>query len=209
MFSRRIALTLAAGATLALTAGTLLAAAAQAAVATGAKAPAFSVTDSAGKTRTLAEFAGKTVVLEWTNHDCPFVKKHYETGNMQKLQKAAAKDGVVWLSVISSAPGKQGHVDAAKANELTKTRDAAPAAVLLDPAGAMGKAYGAKTTPHMFIINARGDVVYQGAIDDNPGRGQETVATAKNFVTAALADVKAGRPVAQATTQQYGCTVKY
>jgi peroxiredoxin len=209
MFSRRIALTLAAGATLALTAGTLIAATAQAAVATGAKAPAFSVVDSAGKTRTLGEFAGKTIVLEWTNHDCPFVKKHYETGNMQKLQKAAAKDGVVWLSVVSSAAGKQGHVDAAKANELTKSRDAAPAAVLLDPAGVMGTAYGAKTTPHMFIINAKGDVVYQGAIDDNPGRGVETVATAKNFVTAALADVKAGRAVAQATTQQYGCTVKY
>jgi hypothetical protein len=191
MFSRRFALTLAAGATLALTAGTLVAVTAQAAVETGAKAPAFSVVDTAGKTRTLSEFAGKTVVLEWTNHDCPFVVKHYETGNMQKLQKAAAKDGVVWLSVISSAAGKQGHVSAAKANELTKTRAAAPAAVLLDESGAMG------------------DVVYQGAIDDNPGRGKETVATAKNFVTAALADVKAGRPVKEATTRQYGCTVKY
>lgn len=200
---------MAVGATLALTTGALVAATAHAAVATGAKAPAFSVVDTAGKTRTLAEFAGKTVVLEWTNHDCPFVVKHYGSGNMQKLQKAAAKDGVVWLSVISSAPGKQGHVDAAKANELTKSRDAAPAAVLLDPTGTVGKAYGAKTTPHMYIISATGEVVYQGGIDDNPGRGQETVATAKNFVTAALADIKAGRPVATATSQPYGCSVKY
>jgi peroxiredoxin len=209
MFSRRFALTLAAGATMALTAGTLVAMGAHAAIETGAKAPAFAVVDTAGKTRTLTEFAGKTVVLEWTNHDCPFVVKHYETGNMQKLQKAAAKDGVVWLSVISSAPGKQGHVTAAKANELTKTRNAAPAAVLLDESGAMGKAFGAKTTPHIFIVSPKGDVVYQGAIDDNPGRGKETVATAKNFVTAALADLKAGRAVAQPTTRQYGCTVKY
>lgn len=182
---------------------------AAAAVSSGAKAPAFSVVDATGKTRSLSEFAGKTVVLEWTNHDCPFVKKHYDTGNMQKLQKAAAAEGVVWLSVISSAPGKQGHVAGAQATALTTSRGAAPAAVLLDEKGVVGKAYGAKTTPHMYVITPAGEIAYQGAIDDTPAREPETVKTAKNYVTAALAAVKAGKAPAVTATQPYGCTVKY
>lgn len=182
---------------------------AAAAVSSGAKAPAFSVVDATGKTRSLSEFAGKTVVLEWTNHDCPFVKKHYDTGNMQKLQKAAAAEGVVWLSVISSAPGKQGHVAGAQATALTTSRGAAPVAVLLDEKGVVGKAYGAKTTPHMYVITPAGEIAYQGAIDDTPAREPETVKTAKNYVTAALAAVKAGKAPAVTATQPYGCTVKY
>jgi len=211
MVSRRVfGLALAALTASALTFGAIVASdSADAAVASGAKAPAFSLTDASGKTRSLAEFAGKTVVLEWTNHECPFVKKHYETGNMQKLQKAAAADGTVWLTVISSAPGKQGHVSAAQAQELTRTRNAAPAAVLFDPTGAVGRAYGAKTTPHMYVINAKGELAYQGAIDDNPARDASTVAGAKNYITAALADVKAGRTPAVTATQPYGCTIKY
>ena len=211
MVSRRVfGLALAAISASVLTFGAVVATdRADAAVASGAKAPAFSVVDANGNTRTLSEFAGKTVVLEWTNHECPFVKKHYETGNMQKLQKAASAEDVVWLTVLSSAPGKQGHVSAAQAQELTRTRNAAPSAVLFDPSGAMGRAYGAKTTPHMYVITAKGDVAYQGAIDDNPGRDQSTVAGAKNYVTAALADVKAGRTPAVTATQPYGCTIKY
>ncbi|MBU6373850.1 MAG: redoxin domain-containing protein [Alphaproteobacteria bacterium] len=211
LVSRR-ALGIAAGAAaaLALTLGALsFSEDAAAAVASGGKAPAFSVVDASGKTRSLAEFAGKTVVLEWTNHECPFVKKHYDTGNMQKLQKAAAADGVVWLSVVSSAPGKQGAVSGAEAVSLTTSRGAAPTAVLLDASGVVGKAYGAKTTPHMFVITPKGDIAYQGAIDDTPAREPETVKTAKNYVTAALAAVKAGKAPAVTATQPYGCTVKY
>lgn len=194
----------------ALTFGALtLSSPADAAVATGSKAPSFSLVDATGKSRSLSEFAGKTVVLEWTNHECPFVKKHYETGNMQTLQKTAAGDGVVWLSIVSSAAGKQGYVDGAKALELTKTRAAAPAAVLLDPKGEVGKLFGAKTTPHMYVINAKGEIAYQGAIDDNPAREPETVKTARNYVTEALAAVKAGKAAPVAATQPYGCTIKY
>jgi len=182
---------------------------ADAAVASGAKAPAFTLADASGKARSLTEFAGKTVVLEWTNHECPFVKKHYETGNMQKLQKSAAADGVVWLSIVSSAPGKQGFVDGAQAAGLTTSRGAAPTAVLLDPTGATGKLYGAKTTPHLYVITPKGEIAYQGAIDDNPSREHETVKTARNYVTAALAAVKAGKAPDATATQPYGCTVKY
>jgi peroxiredoxin len=207
--TRRI-LTLAAAAiaTAALTAGALIANSAQAAVPNGAKAPNFSLVDSNGKTRQLSEFSGKTVVLEWTNDGCPFVQKHYK-GNMQSLQKAAAADGVVWLSVISSAAGKQGYVDGAGANKLTKDRGAAPAAVLLDPTGKVGKQYGAKTTPHMYIVNAQGNLVYQGGIDDKATSNVADIAGAKNYVKLALADIKAGKPVAIASSQPYGCSVKY
>jgi len=175
----------------------------------GAKAPAFSVVDSAGKTRSLNEFAGKTVVLEWTNHDCPFVKKHYDSGNMQKTQATAAADGAVWLSVVSSAPGKQGHVSPAEAGALTASRKAQPAAVLLDADGAMGKAYGAKTTPHMFVIDKAGTLVYAGGIDDKPTANQADIAGATNYVLAALGSVKSGTPVAVPTSKPYGCSVKY
>ncbi|MCS6959817.1 MAG: thioredoxin family protein [Pseudanabaenaceae cyanobacterium SKYGB_i_bin29] len=175
----------------------------------GAPAPAFTVTDSNGKKHSLSDFKGKTVVLEWTNHECPFVKKHYETDNMQKLQRAATAQGVVWLSVISSAPGQQGFVDAAKANELTKSRNASPTAVILDPDGTFGRLYGARTTPHMFIIAPDGKLAYMGAIDDKPSANKNDVAGARNYISEALEAIKAGRPVAVATTQPYGCSVKY
>lgn len=175
----------------------------------GAPAPAFTVTDSNGKKHSLADFKGKTVVLEWTNHECPFVKKHYETDNMQKLQRSATAQGVVWLSVISSAPGQQGFVDAAKANELTKSRNASPTAVILDPDGTFGRLYGARTTPHMFIIAPDGKLAYMGAIDDKPSANKNDVAGARNYVSEALEAIRAGKPVPVATTPPYGCSVKY
>lgn len=172
-------------------------------------APAFSVVDADGKTRTLAEFRGKTVVLEWINEGCPYVKKHYN-GNMQDLQKAARADGVVWLTVCSSAPGTQGHwASGAAAKAWMASKGGAPTAILLDPAGTVGKAYGAKTTPHMYIVNAAGELVYQGGIDDKATSKVEDIATANNYVKAALADIKAGRPVKTAFSKPYGCAVKY
>lgn len=210
IFTRRgLALAAAIAATAALTAGAMIATSANAAVQTGAKAPAFQVIDSNGKQRHLSEFAGKTLVLEWTNADCPFVQKFYGAGAMQALQKQAAADGVVWLSVISSAPGKQGYVSGAGANTLTADRKAAPAAVLLDASGAMGKAYGAKTTPHMYVIDKKGDLVYQGGIDDKPTPDPTSLKSATNYVTAALSDIKAGKAVAVTTSKPYGCSVKY
>jgi peroxiredoxin len=196
-----------------LTAAALITASrpASAEVQTGAPAPAFTLTDSNGKSVSLSDFAGKTVVLEWTNDGCPFVKKHYAdpTRNMQTLQSDAAEDGVVWLSVISSAQGKQGHADGARANELTTTRGAAPAHVLLDPTGAVGRLYAAKTTPHMFVIDGTGTLAYDGAIDSNPSANPSDIAGATNYVTAALDAVAAGRTPDPATTKPYGCSVKY
>lgn len=178
-------------------------------VALGAPAPAFSVQDASGATRTLAEFAGRTVVLEWTNDGCPYVRKHYDAGNMQTLQRQAAADGVVWLQVISSRPGSQGYLDAPGALARVQTDNAAPAATLLDPTGVMGRAYNAQVTPHMYVINGEGVLVYQGAIDDRPSARPESLEGATNYVTAALADVAAGRPVQTAESTAYGCTVKY
>jgi peroxiredoxin len=182
---------------------------AEAAVQSGAAAPAFSVVDAAGRTRTLAEFAGKTVVLEWTNHLCPYVRKHYETGNMQALQLDATAGGAVWLSVISSAPGKQGHVSGAEAMRLTTTRSAAPTAVLMDPSGDLGRLYGARTTPHMFVIGPDGKIAYQGGIDDRNSSDHATVEGARNYVREALAAIRAGRAPATASAPPYGCSVKY
>ena len=180
---------------------------------TGASVSNIEVTDSNGTTHNLSDFAGKTVVLEWTNHGCPYVKKHYNTaydgGNMQNLQKAAAADGVVWLSIISSATGKQGHVDGTKANALTASRGAAPTAVVLDPSGDAGRAFSAKTTPHMYVIDGDQTLVYQGAIDDNRSSNPNTIFNAKNYVTAALTSLKAGEAIADNDTQPYGCSVKY
>lgn len=175
----------------------------------GQPAPAFSATDTAGQPVSLDSLKGKTVVLEWSNHQCPFVKKFYDSGTMQQLQQAATKDGVVWVTVISSAPGKQGNVTAAEANVLTTSRKAAPTHVVLDENGTIGRLYAAKTTPHMFVIDGQGVLRYQGAIDDKPSTKPEDIAGAKNYVTAALADLKAGRPVAQPNTKSYGCSVKY
>jgi peroxiredoxin len=175
----------------------------------GEPAPAFSAIDTAGKTRSLSEFKGKTVVLEWTNDGCPYVKKHYGAGNMQKLQQEAAAGGVVWLSIISSAPGKQGFVDAAGANQLTTSRGAKPAAVLLDPKGDVGRAYEAQTTPHMFVIDKAGTLRYMGAIDDQPTTELASVPKARNYVREALAAVASGGKVAETATDPYGCSVKY
>lgn len=180
-----------------------------ASVATGAPAPAFSVQDAAGATRTLVEFRGRVVVLEWTNHGCPYVRKHYDSGNMQALQRQAAADGIVWLQVISSAPGEQGHLDGAGAQARVRQDNAAPAATLLDASGAMGRAYGARNTPHMFVIGADGALLYQGAIDDRPSARPSSLEGATNYVRAALADIAAGRPVAIRETTPYGCAVKY
>ncbi len=175
----------------------------------GQPAPAFSAVDTAGKTRSLAEFKGKTVVLEWTNDGCPYVKKHYGAGNMQKLQQDAAAEGTVWLTIISSAPGKQGYVDGAAADKLTTSRGAKPAAVLLDPKGDVGRAYEAQTTPHMFVIDKTGVLRYMGAIDDQPSTEAASITKAHNYVRSALAAVKTGGKVAEAATDPYGCSVKY
>jgi peroxiredoxin len=182
-------------------------AAAQAVV--GESAPSFTATDSNGKPESLADFKGKWVVLEWTNNECPFVKKHYGSGNMQKLQKLFTGKGVTWLSVVSSAPGQQGFVDGAKANALTRERGAAPSAVLLDPQGTLGRLYGAKTTPHMYVIDPQGKLVYNGAIDDKPSTDPSDVSGAKNYVSAALEQAMAGKAVAVASSAPYGCAVKY
>lgn len=175
----------------------------------GAPAPAFTATDSNGGSHSLADFRGKTVVLEWTNHDCPYVIKHYGSGNMQALQRDATAAGVVWLAVISSAPGEQGHLSGAGANAIAAERKAAPTAILLDPDGTLGRAYAARTTPHMYVIDAAGTLVYMGGIDDRPTADKADVPGAKNFVRAALDDIAAGRPVATPTSRPYGCSVKY
>jgi len=180
-----------------------------ASVENGAQAPAFSVQDASGATRTLAEFRGRTVVLEWTNDGCPYVRKHYDAGNMQTIQREATADGIVWLQVISSAPGEQGHLDGAGARARVQTDNAAPTATLLDPTGVMGQAYGARTTPHMYIIDPQGVLRYQGAIDDRPSARPASLEGATNYVRAALADLAAGRAVQTASTVPYGCGVKY
>lgn len=175
----------------------------------GQPAPAFQAVDVDGKTRNLSEFAGKTVVLEWTNHDCPYVRKHYNSATMQTLQKDMARDGIVWLSVISSPPGEQGYVEAAKAKELTVQRNAAPAGILLDPNSKVARAYGAQTTPHMYIIDPKGTLAYMGAIDDKPSSNPASLNGARSYVRQAVAELKAGKPVSEASTKAYGCAVKY
>jgi peroxiredoxin len=175
----------------------------------GQPAPAFTLKDTSGKSHNLSDFKGKVVVLEWVNHGCPFVKKHYAPGNMQKLQKEATDKGVVWLSICSSAPGKQGHMDAAAAAAKSKEVNANATAYLLDEDGTVGKAYNARTTPEMFVINKEGVLVYMGAIDDKPTADSGDIASAVNHVTAALEEVLAGKPVTVAKTKSYGCSVKY
>jgi peroxiredoxin len=187
----------------------LAARSAPAAAVVGRPAPAFTLPDSNGKAHSLAAFEGKVVVLEWWNPECPFVGKHYGSGNMQKLQKEWTAKGVVWLTVSSSAAGQQGHVDGAKANALVKEKGAVPTAVLLDHDGKTGRAYGAKTTPHVFVVDGAGTLVYAGGVDDKPSTDQADIATARNHVAAALAEVTAGKPVTTASTQPYGCGVKY
>ena len=183
--------------------------AANARVSVNQPAPDFTAVDSNGKEHRLSDFKGKTVVLEWTNHDCPYVRKHYDSGNMQALQKTATGKGVVWLSIISSAPGKQGHVSGAEANRLTSSRNAAPTAVLLDESGEIGRLYGAKTTPHMYIIDEGGELVYMGGIDSIPSTDTNDIARATNYVDAALNALSSGQPIEDAVTRPYGCSVKY
>jgi hypothetical protein len=178
-------------------------------VQTGRPAPAFSVTDTKGGQHALAAYRGKTVILEWTNHECPYTVKHYATGNMQALQAAATGSGAIWLTVISSRPGSQGHVEAAEADRLTLSRNARPTGVVLDPRGTLGRLYEARTTPHMFIVDGAGLLVYMGAIDDRPTASPASVKSARNYVREALQAMAAGRPVAHASTRPYGCSVKY
>ncbi|VUD47621.1 Thiol-disulfide oxidoreductase ResA [Thalassocella blandensis] len=175
----------------------------------GKPAPEFTLKNTDGKEVNLADFKGKTVVLEWTNHQCPFVKKHYESGNMQKLQKEATGEGIVWLSIISSAPGKQGFVSSDEAKDLTKSRKAVPSQVLFDPSGKVGKAYSAKTTPHMYIIDDKGTLQYMGGIDSIPSANQDDIGKATNYVTQAIKELKAGKTISQPKTRPYGCSVKY
>lgn len=182
---------------------------ARAAVEVGAAAPAFSVPDASGRARSLSEFAGRTLILEWTNNGCPYVQKHYNAAAMQALQREAAEQGIIWLTVISSAPGEQGYFTGPQALAHAQSVEAAPTAILMDPSGAMGRAYDARTTPHMYIINPQGRVVYQGAIDDRPSARPASLEGATNYVRAALADLAAGRPVQTAQTTPYGCSVKY
>jgi alkyl hydroperoxide reductase subunit AhpC len=182
---------------------------AQAAPTVGQPAPEFSAATSEGKSVNLSDYRGSIVVLEWSNHDCPFVRRHYESGNMQRLQKQAKEDGVVWLTIISSAPGEQGFVSGGEADALTASRGASPTAVVLDPTGALGRAYQAKTTPHMFVISPTGTLAYMGAIDDQPRNFGADPARATNYVSAALAAISARKPVDTAVTQPYGCSVKY
>jgi len=174
----------------------------------GQPAPAFTVTDLNGKPVNLADYKGKTVVLEWTNFGCPFVQKHYRSGNMQALQKKYAND-VVWLAVNSTNRGSTDWTEAAPLTAQLKGFGAQPARYLVDEPGTMGLAYGAKTTPHMFIIDSKGTVVYNGAIDDKRSTNVDDVKPSKNFVAAALDELKAGKPVSVATTTPYGCSIKY
>jgi len=175
----------------------------------GAPAPDFTLVDSNGMEQSLSDFQGQRVVLEWTNHGCPYVGKHYDTGNMQSLQRDATESGVIWLSIISSAPGRQGYVSGDEANNLTASRGAYPTAVLSDPEGTVGHAYDARTTPGIYVIDEEGVLRYQGAIDDRPTSRHASVEGATNYVRLALADLDAGRDVEIAETTQYGCSIKY
>lgn len=204
----RLPLALGASAAALLTAAALVFSSADAAP-PGNAAPDFSEVNTAGQTISLADFKGKTVILEWTNNGCPFVQKHYNSQNMQKTQAAATADGAVWLSVISSKPGAQGNVTPAQADKLTTDRGAKPTHVLLDPDGSMGRAYGAKTTPHMFIITPDGKIAYNGAIDSIQSNRVDDVPKATNYVTSALANLMAGKAPDPALTVPYGCDVKY
>lgn len=175
----------------------------------GEPAPDFTATDSNGRVERLSEYHGKFVVLEWSNRNCPYTQKHYNSGNMQRLQQEWTSRGVIWFTVISSAPGKQGYVTASEENAYLKQIKAAPTAVLLDPTGALGHLYNAKTTPDMFIISPEGVLIYSGAIDDRPTTDLADIQGAKNYVTVALDEATSGKPVSSPTSRPYGCSVKY
>ena len=180
-----------------------------AAPAVGSQAPNFRLPDANGKAVSLDQFKGKVVVLEWNNPGCPYVKKHYDSGNMQKTQAAAKKDGAIWLTINSGAPGKQGHMDGAQAKAFVAAQKAQPTAYLLDTKGIVGKGYGAVTTPHMYVIDKAGKLVYVGGIDDKATADKADIAGARNYVLAALSELKAGNAVSVATSRPYGCSVKY
>ena len=192
-----------------LTAALLTTAAVHAAPTPGQSAPDFSLTDAAGKKHALSEYKGKYVVLEWTNPECPFVRKHYGSGNMPKLQQYAKDKGVVWLAIDSSASGKEGFLSPDAAKAAAKKEYANCADLLLDADGAVGKLYGAKATPHMFVIDPKGTLVYAGAIDSIPSASPDDIGKAENYVRVALDEVLAGQPVKTAATKAYGCSVKY
>jgi hypothetical protein len=181
----------------------------RAAVETGAPAPEFILTDTTGTEHSLADFAGKYVVLEWTNHRCPFVVKHYASGNMQSLQQTMTEEGAVWLQIISSAEGKQGYLTPGAAEALRESQGVHSTAMLLDPSGEVGRAYDARVTPHMYLIDPEGTLIYQGAIDSIKSTRQADIAGAENYVKAAYESAKAGEPIEHATTVPYGCGVKY
>ena len=175
----------------------------------GEAAPEFQATDSNGQAHKLSQYRGKFVVLGWHNNGCPYTRKHYESGNMQRLQKEWTGRGVVWFTVISSAPEQQGYVTAQQENDYLKRMNAVPTAALLDSQGDVGRLYSAKTTPHMFIINPAGVLIYDGAIDSKPTTDQADIASAKNYVSEALAEAMSGKPVTTPTSRPYGCSVKY
>ncbi|MFT4114566.1 thioredoxin family protein [Silvibacterium sp.] len=179
------------------------------AVRVGDQAPAFTAVDSQGKTHSLAEYRGKYVVLEWTNHGCPYTKKHYESGNMQALQKEWTAKGVVWLTILSSAQGNEGYLSPADENAYISKMHADPTAALIDPKGTIGHLYDAKTTPDMYVIDPQGKLIYSGAIDDHATTDASDIQGSKNYVSAALAESLAGQPVATGYTRPYGCSVKY
>jgi AhpC/TSA family len=175
----------------------------------GDSAPDFTATGSDGQAYKLADFRGKFVVLEWHNQGCPYTIKHYQSGNMERLQKEWTAKGVVWFTVISSAPGQQGYVNAAQENDYMKRMNASPTAALLDPNGQLGHLYNAKTTPQMVVIGPTGTMLYNGAIDDRPSTSISDIAGAKNYLTQALTEAMAGKPISTPTTRPYGCSVKY
>jgi len=177
--------------------------------AVGTTAPDFSATDSKGKAHSVSEYKGKYVVLEWFNPECPFVKKHYGSGNMQKLQEEFTSKGVVWLSVDSSAPGKEGNLTAEEANQKMTEWKTKQTALLLDPDGKAGQAYGAKNTPHMFVINPEGKIIYEGAIDSKASANPADITGSTNYVKVALEESMSGKTVTTANTKPYGCSVKY
>jgi len=175
----------------------------------GQPAPEFTLTDSNGKSHKLSDFKGKFVVLEWLNHGCPFVVKHYGSGNMQKLQKEYTGKDVVWLSIVSSAPGKQGHMSAEETNKAKEEKGSAATAVLLDEDGTVGKLYNAKVTPELYIVDREGTLIYAGAIDSVKSTDAADIEGATNYVKKALDEALEGKPVSEATTTAYGCSVKY
>jgi len=179
------------------------------AVRVGTEAPNFTGTDSRGQSLTLSQYRGHFVVLEWTNNGCPFTRKHYESGNMQALQRKWTGRGVIWITILSSARGQQGYMTAAEENAYLAREHAAPTAAILDPSGVIGRLYEAKTTPDMVVIDPAGKIIYEGAIDDHPTTDPADIPQSKNYVSEALSEAMAGQPVAVAYTRSYGCSVKY